>query len=286
MTLTHSEHNGDFDVFGTRIDVVQTQAVIASINEWVSQFRSETGSDGNTGQRSARVITLTNVHAVVEARRNPPLRLAFSNADIVCPDGMPLVWMGRRCGHSLPSRVSGPDLMVAFCEQTWEKEYSHYFLGAGPGVAAQLATNLKMRFPRLAVAGFCSPPFRGLTSDEDDHLVASINAARPEVLWVGLGCPKQETWIEEHRHRLKVGVILGVGQAFDIHAGILKRAPRWMQDAGLEWFFRLCVEPRRLWKRYLVTNSRFIWLLFASRTAAVLQRYRKSGDGAIPPAQA
>jgi len=284
--LTPSARNGGFDVFGTRIDAVQTQAVIACMGEWVSQFRSETGSERKTGPVPARVVTLTNVHAVVESRRNPLLRIAFSNADIVCPDGMPLVWMGRRCGHPLPSRVSGPDLMVAFCEQTQEKEPSHYFLGAGPGVAAQLAANLKMRFPRLSVAGFCSPPFRGLTCEEDDALIARINAARPEVLWVGLGCPKQEVWIEQHRHRLNVGVILGVGQAFDIHAGILKRAPRWMRDAGLEWFFRLCAEPRRLWKRYLVTNSCFIWFLFASRTVAFMQRYRKPSDGTLPPAQA
>jgi N-acetylglucosaminyldiphosphoundecaprenol N-acetyl-beta-D-mannosaminyltransferase len=246
------------------------------MEKWISEFRpvlEGSGKGNNIRPALARVITLTNVHAIVEARRNNTLRLALSHADVVCPDGMPLVWLGRGCGFFLPGRVSGPDLMVEFFRQTNKSGYSHYFLGGGPAVPGKLAANLKIRFPRLEVAGYCSPPFRSLTCEEDEQLVADINAASPEVLWVALGCPKQEAWIQEHRHRLQVAVILGVGQAFDIHAGTLKRAPRWMRDAGLEWFFRMCAEPRRLWKRYFDTNSRFLFLLLGTWAVAFVQRF-------------
>jgi len=173
------------------------------------------------------------------------------------PDGFPLVWMGQRKGFALQRRVYGPELMATFCEQTAGKRYRHYFYGGAPGVAEDLASRFSARFPGLRVAGICSPPFRPLSAEEDREQVADIERSRADVVWVGLGAPKQERWMFEHRKRLNVPVLIGVGAAFDFHTGRVPRAPVWMREHGFEWLFRLCVEPGRLWHRYLVHGSQF-----------------------------
>jgi N-acetylglucosaminyldiphosphoundecaprenol N-acetyl-beta-D-mannosaminyltransferase len=198
---------------------------------------------------------------VMEARHNREFGHMLNEFTVVAPDGKPLTWLGRSCGFDLSRRVYGPELMETFCKVTATKGYRHYFYGGAEGVAEKLTEVMCGRYPGLQVAGCCSPPFRELTRLEDDAMVTAINASGAEVLWVGLGCPKQERWIFNHRDRLRVPIIAGVGQAFDIHAGTTVQAPEWMRENGLEWLFRLAIEPRRLWRRYLIYNTGFLWLV-------------------------
>jgi N-acetylglucosaminyldiphosphoundecaprenol N-acetyl-beta-D-mannosaminyltransferase len=178
---------------------------------------------------------------------------------------MPLVWLSRRQSQGAVSRVYGPDLMLALCQLSVERGYSHYF------TSLLLSSKLQTRFPGLKVAGAYSPPFHPLTAAEDAQIVAQINQAAPDIVWVGLGTPKQDLWMAAHREQLSAPVLIGVGAAFDFHAGRVRQAPRWMQQAGLEWFFRLCQEPKRLWYRYLVYNPLFILLVV--RQLLRLRRY-------------
>ena len=202
------------------------------------------------------------VNNLFEAYRDPVLRWQVSSSQIVAPDGMPLVWLGRLRGRKV-GRVCGPDLMPALCERSREFGYRHFFYGGAEGVAERLADNLRRRFPGLQVVGTHSPPFRPLTDEEDEQAIAKINAADPHFVWVGLSTPKQDAWIATHQTRLNVPVLLAVGAAFDFHAGNLRRAPRWVQGLSLEWLFRLMIEPKRLWRRYLVGNTRFAVYLTA-----------------------
>ncbi|HEV2118276.1 MAG TPA: WecB/TagA/CpsF family glycosyltransferase [Terriglobales bacterium] len=238
-----------FDVLGVRVDAVQIPEMIRRLEQWIGEVPR------------GRYVTLTNVHAIMEAQSRPVFKQVLNRAASVCPDGMPLVWLGRRAGHSLPRRVYGPDLLWDFCRATERQGYSHFFYGGGPGTAQRLAAELTTRFPGVRVAGCYSPPFRPLSAAEDEAIVRRINDAAPDLLWVGLGCPKQEFWMHQHAGLLRVPVMLGVGQAFDLYAGNLRQAPRWMREHGLEWLFRLCREPRRLGKRYLVYNSWFVTAL-------------------------
>ncbi len=238
-----------FKVLGVRVDAVQIPSVIGCMEEWIAN--RETG----------HFVSVTNVHVLIEARHDASFRKAINAADLVVPDGMPLVWLGRLRGYELRHRVYGPDLLASFCQATHKKGYTHFFYGGAPGVAEELARKLKKSFPMLKVVGTYSPPFRPLLQEEDAQVVEMINQAAPGILWVGLGCPKQERWMYEHRDRLTVPVMLGVGQAFDIKAGRKRQAPEWMREHGLEWLFRLCSEPRRLWRRYFIYNTQFFYYL-------------------------
>jgi N-acetylglucosaminyldiphosphoundecaprenol N-acetyl-beta-D-mannosaminyltransferase len=173
-----------------------------------------------------------------------------------------MVWAGHRAGASWMRRVYGPDLMLEVCERAVRKGWSSYFYGGADGIPERLGENLSKRFPGLRIAGTHSPPFRPLTPEEDDAIVAAINEAAPDIVWVGLSTPKQERWMAAHVGRLTAPVLVGVGAAFDIHAGTLAQAPRWMQGRGLEWAYRLYREPRRLWRRYFYNNPRFAWRIF------------------------
>ncbi len=187
------------------------------------------------------------------------LKRIHNDAGLVTPDGMPLVWLGRLRRQPI-DRVYGPDLLLATCERTATKGVRHYFLGGAPGVPELLAEKLRQRFPALVVAGTCSPPFRPLSEEEDRELCARIDDAHADIVWVGFGAPKQERWMAAHRDRLAAPVLIGVGAAFDFHAGLKSQAPRFLQRSGLEWLYRLATEPRRLWKRYLINNPWFLWL--------------------------
>jgi N-acetylglucosaminyldiphosphoundecaprenol N-acetyl-beta-D-mannosaminyltransferase len=246
-----------FDVLGVRVHAVQIPEMIRRMEQWIAE-----GPHG-------RYVTLTNVHAIMEAQAQPAFKQVLNQAASVCPDGMPLVWVGRRSGYPMPRRVYGPDLLWDFCRVTQDKGYSHFFYGGGPEIAQRLAAELKARFPGLRVAGSYSPPFRPASAEEEAATVRRINDAAPDVLWIGLGCPKQEFWMHQHAGRLRVPVMLGVGQAFDIYAGSLRQAPRWMREHGLEWLFRLCLEPRRLGKRYVLYNS---WFVAAAARQMLMQR--------------
>jgi N-acetylglucosaminyldiphosphoundecaprenol N-acetyl-beta-D-mannosaminyltransferase len=195
----------------------------------------------------------------MESYRDHSLRGIHNAAGLVTPDGMPLVWLGRFMGARI-DRVYGPDLMLAVCESSVEKRYSHFLYGGAPNVPEKLAQELTDRFPGLRIAGTYSPPFRELTAEEDRRAVEMINASGAQIVWVGISTPKQERWMFSHVRSLKVPVMIGVGAAFDIHAGLKPQAPPWMRRSGLEWLFRLGTEPRRLWKRYAVNNPMFMAL--------------------------
>lgn len=204
-------------------------------------------------------LCVAAVHTVMEAREDAALRAAVDNAAFTVPDGQPLAWGLRALGHEIPDRVYGPELMARACARAARSGQRQYFYGGRDDAALlRLTDNLRERFPGLQVAGGWSPPFRALSEAELDDVAARINAARPDVVWVGIGVPKQEKWMAAMRARLDAPVLVGVGAAFDFHAGLVPQAPRWMQRAGLEWLFRLLQEPRRLWRRYARHNPRFV----------------------------
>ena len=219
-------------------------------------------------ERASRYVVLANVHVVVTARREAALGGVVAAADLATPDGAPVAWMLRRLGHVGQTRVSGPDLMWALLGRCASDGLPVYFYGSTPQTLLALVGRVRAAFAGLQVAGYESPPFRALTPDEDAQAVQRINASGAGLVFVGLGCPKQELWMHAHRGRINA-VMLGVGAAFDFYAGTVSRAPLWMREHGLEWLHRLLSEPRRLWKRYLVTNTLFVllaaWQLFKSR---------------------
>jgi N-acetylglucosaminyldiphosphoundecaprenol N-acetyl-beta-D-mannosaminyltransferase len=204
-------------------------------------------------------LHFATAHTLVEAQKDARLRDALGQG-LVEPDGMPLVWLGRRQGLRV-ERVCGPDFMPAVVEHGVRHGRTHFFYGGASGVPEDLAARLAARYPGMRVAGTLSPPFRALSADEDEAIIAAINAAEPDYVWVGLGAPKQDLWVAAHRSRLHAPVLLAVGAAFDFHAGKRRRAPRWIQRSGTEWLFRLATEPRRLAGRYTRTNATFIRLV-------------------------
>jgi N-acetylglucosaminyldiphosphoundecaprenol N-acetyl-beta-D-mannosaminyltransferase len=233
------------DVLGVGISAIDMPQAVAEITRWVEE-----------GER--HYVCVTGVHGVMEARRDPELLRIHNASGLTTPDGMPMVWAGHRAGAPGMRRVYGPDLMLEVCALAAERGWSSFFYGGGQGVPELLAERLTARFPGLRVAGTWSPPFRPLTSEEDRAVVDRINRSGADLVWVGLSTPKQERWMAAHTGRLDANALLGVGAAFDIHAGLLPQAPSWMQRLGLEWLYRLGREPRRLWRRYLHNNPRFV----------------------------
>ncbi len=204
-------------------------------------------------------LCVAAVHTVMESRDDDALREAVDGAAFTVPDGQPLAWALRKLGHDIDARVYGPELMDRACARSAQSGQRHYLYGGRDEQAlAQLAANLLDRHPDLQLAGGYSPPFRELSDPELDEIATRINAARPDVVWVGIGVPKQEKWMAAMRSRLDAPVLVGVGAAFDFHAGLVPQAPAWMQRRGLEWLFRLMQEPRRLFRRYARHNPRFV----------------------------
>ena len=217
-------------------------------------------------------VHFCTVHSLVEAADDPVLLEAFAAPDsLALPDGVPLVWVGKAQGQVV-ERVCGPDVMPALLDRSRASNGRHYFYGGAPGVADRLAERMQAAYPGLDIVGTHSPPFGARSAEEEAADVALINAARPDYVWVGLGAPKQDLWAARQRAHLDAAVVLAVGAAFDFHSGGLRRAPAWMQRRGLEWLYRLAAEPRRLARRYLVTNSRFLALLVRSRWAGRRRR--------------
>jgi N-acetylglucosaminyldiphosphoundecaprenol N-acetyl-beta-D-mannosaminyltransferase len=221
--------------------------------------------------REQHYVCVTGVHGIMECRRDEELLRIHNAAGLVTPDGMPLVWLSRWQGFHRTSRVYGPDLMLACCAASHTAGSRHFLYGGGPGVVERLAERLRGRFAGLSIVGTYTPPFRGLTPGEDEEVIERINRSEADIVWVGLSTPKQERWMFAHRGRIKAPVMVGVGAAFDFHAGLKRQAPRWMQRSGLEWLFRLWSEPRRLWRRYLRNNPLFVW--YVLRQAAGWDRY-------------
>lgn len=229
-----------FRVLGVRVHAVQMSEAVEQLRSWIDR-----------PQTVAQYVAVTGMHGIAESRQNDRFRLVLNTAGMVVPDGMPLVWLGRIMGFPLRQRVCGSELIESFCRATGAA-YRHFFFGGSTGVAERLANALHKKYGTVIV-GTYTPPFRPLTDAEEAELASFVEAASPDVLWVGLSTPKQEKWMYEYRHKLKVPVMLGVGAAFDMNSGKVRRAPAWMQENGLEWLFRLASEPRRLGKRYLIT---------------------------------
>jgi N-acetylglucosaminyldiphosphoundecaprenol N-acetyl-beta-D-mannosaminyltransferase len=204
-------------------------------------------------------ICVAAVHTVMASRDDPELCAAVERASFTVPDGQPLVWALNALGHRLPTRVYGPELMDRACARAARSGLRFYLYGGrNQGALAELARRLRLRHPGLKIVGGHCPPFRPLTAAEDDAVIDEVNRSGADVVWVGIGVPKQEKWMARMRHRLDAPVLVGVGAAFDFHAGLVPQAPDALQRLGLEWAFRLIQEPRRLWRRYLRYNPRFV----------------------------
>lgn len=233
-------------VLSAPIDIISWSTALYQLGAWAEH-------------RESRYVCICNAHSVVTASQDAEFGRVVREADMSTPDGAPVAWLMRRLGHVGQQRINGPDLMWRYCEQAQFRDESIFFYGSTENTLALLKSRLLSAFPNLKVAGAISPPFRDLTLEEDAAIVEQINASGAGVVWVSLGCPKQELWMAKHRASIKA-VMVGVGAAFDYHAGTIKRAPKWMQNSGLEWLHRLVSEPKRLWRRYLITNTLFILL--------------------------
>ncbi|HLB50071.1 MAG TPA: WecB/TagA/CpsF family glycosyltransferase [Anaerolineales bacterium] len=246
------------DVLGVHVSAINMPLALETIEDWIAR-------------RERHYVCVTGVHGIMESQQDESLRRIHNAAGLVTPDGMPLVWVSRLKGQRHVNRVYGPDLMLALCERSVAKGYRHYLYGGMEGVPERLAANLQIRFPDLQIVGTYSPRFGPINDEDDAEITHMINDAAPDIVWVGLSTPKQERWMAAHTDRLTAPVLIGVGAAFDFHAGLKKQAPRWMQRSGLEWLFRLVSEPSRLWKRYLINNPKFIFNIALQLTG--LRRY-------------
>jgi len=241
------------DILGVRISAINPAQAVGEIESWI-------------GRRERQYVNVCNVHTIMECQQDARLKQVVNSSGLSTPDGMPLVWLSRLHGFRSAARVYGPDLMLALCERSQATGHRHFFYGGAPGIAERLAEQLQRRFPALQIAGIHSPPFRKVGAVEDRAVLDTIDAASPDVVWVGLGTPKQDLWVADHRPLLEAPVLIAIGAAFDFHAGVLRQAPRWMRRSGLEWSFRLAQEPRRLAYRYLVLNPLFVLNAFLQAT--------------------
>lgn len=235
------------NVLGVGVDLVGPGETLAILDSWMVE-------------RQRGYVCFAGAHGMIEGRRDPELRRIYNASGLTVADGMPLVWHARLQGHREVRRVYGPDLMLNFCAHSLSKGYRHFLFGGAPGVPEQLREVLTARFPGLRVVGCHSPPFRALSAEEEEATATMINAAAPDIVWVGLGAPKQERWMARNRERLEAPALMGVGAAFDFHAGLKPPIPPWMGRNGLGWLFRLASEPRRLAKRYLDIVPTFLVL--------------------------
>ena len=233
------------NILGVGATPQDLNTAVATLERWRAERRQE-------------YVCVVSVRGLVMAQRDPTIRHALNHCGMATEDGMPLVWWSRLAGFSQARRVCGSDLLDAACAYGVPRGFRHYFYGATPKVVERLIDRLQKRHPGVCVTGYRSAPFRPLTPAEDAAEIAAINAAEPDFVWVGLGMPKQEKWMVEHLGKIDATALIGVGAAFDFHAGTKPRAPVWMQHAGLEWLFRLLTEPRRFAQRYLIDNLLFI----------------------------
>jgi N-acetylglucosaminyldiphosphoundecaprenol N-acetyl-beta-D-mannosaminyltransferase len=256
MSSIRSLEPPQISIVGTPISLISPDEFLQVLKRWIADPQD-------------RYVVFRDVHGVIAARNDADLDLAHKRADVVAADGMPVVWALRATGENV-SRLCGPDTMLAACEYGLAFGWRHYFYGGAPGVAEKLVDKLRIKYPGLNVVGTQCPPFHPHSPQENNAACARIRAARPDLIWVGLGTPKQEIWMSEHQGQCGGAVMLGVGAAFDFHSGIIRRAPRWLQGIGLEWAFRLFAEPRRLWRRYLLIAPTFLPLAIRE----VIQRRR------------
>jgi N-acetylglucosaminyldiphosphoundecaprenol N-acetyl-beta-D-mannosaminyltransferase len=236
------------NVLGVGVSALSIPLALSQFDAWIAAGARE-------------YVCVADVHAIMQSRWDEGFRAIHNGAGMVTPDGMPLVWLCRLAGRAAVSRVYGPDLLLATCAHSVARGYRHFLYGAAPGVAAALADTLRARFPGLAIVGTHAPPFHDLSAAEAAETAALIEAARPDVVWVGLSTPKQERWMARFRPLLGAPILVGIGAAFDFHSGTKPQAPFWIQRSGFEWLFRLATEPRRLWPRYRKVVPQFLWYL-------------------------
>ena len=237
-----------YDVLGVNISVLNPARAESVISQMIAQ-------------RQKGYICVAPVSTVMECQDDPLYLRIVNSADLVTPDGAPIAWLGRLAGHKDVERTSGPALMEQLCDDGRVLGWKHFFYGATVDVCDKLENHLKERFPGIHIVGKMAPPFTLRAERADKDVIAAIDQAKPDIVWIGLRAPKQDFWSVLNRTSLEAPVLIGVGAAFDLLSGEKPRAPRWMQQAGLEWLFRLCSEPQRLWRRYLIGNTRFIGLL-------------------------
>lgn len=235
------------NILGVNVNATDLKEAVATLERW----REE---------KQRKYVCCVSVHGIVTARRDRAVHEALNGSGFSTTDGMPLAWWCRGAGHTYAKRVPGSELLGAMCELGSQRGHRHYFYGGSPRVLRLLVERLRREYPGLVIAGSHSPPFRALTPEEDTADINAINKANPDFVWIGLGMPKQEKWMADHVGKINATALLGVGAAFDFWAGTKPRAPRWMQQSGLEWAFRLATEPRRLAHRYLIDNSVFVAL--------------------------
>ena len=240
------------NILGVNVSATFMEQAVETMERWIQEG-------------SKQYVCVTSVHGVIESRFDSNLRQIHNRAGMVVPDGVPLVWFMRAEGHSQVSQVSqvyGPDLMLAMLQKA---QIKHFFYGSSDNALKQLKATLEKRYTGINIVGMHSPPFRPLTNEESETIVSDINQCNPDIVWVGLSTPKQEKWISQHRERLSAAVIVGVGAAFDFHADITPQAPLFFRKRGLEWLYRLSVEPGRLWKRYVKIVPLFIFFGLAQK---------------------
>jgi N-acetylglucosaminyldiphosphoundecaprenol N-acetyl-beta-D-mannosaminyltransferase len=251
------EPASSIEILGCRVSKVTLTEALDLIEQWIQR----------PAQRS-RYVVATGFHGLWEARKDPEFQKVLNSADLFCSDGIAPVWLSRLNGDALPERVPGPDLLAAFLAKADKSGHSSFFLGDTDETLAALKENVQKTYPGHRIAGVLSPPFRTMSAEEDAGIIEEINSARPDVLWVGLGMPKQDWWIHNHQDRLRVSVVAGVGAAFRFLSGSVKRAPEWVGTNGFEWLWRLAAEPRKLWRRDLIDGPRFLAYAFVQSMRA------------------
>ena len=240
-------------------NILGVQVAVTDMNKTLSFLRD------NLNELRGEYICVSNVHTTVMAYEDECYRKIQNEAAMVLPDGKPLSVLERKLGGFREAgKVPGPDLMPKVFSLSEEMGYRHFFYGSTEQTLKMLESNLVKKYPNIQIAGMYAPPFRRLTEEENQEIIQKINVVKPDFLWVGLGAPKQEVWMAEHKGKISA-VMIGVGAGFDFHAGVVKRAPVWMQKYGLEWLYRLTQDPKRLWKRYVVTNNKFFWYIIRGK---------------------
>jgi N-acetylglucosaminyldiphosphoundecaprenol N-acetyl-beta-D-mannosaminyltransferase len=234
------------DVLGVRVSAINMERAVELADQWISA-----GRPGYT--------CVCAVHSIMEAQKEERYLEILNRAAFNLPDGMPLTWIGRLQGQLGMDRVCGPDFMLEMCRLSVERGYRHFLYGGRPGVVEQLGANLRRRFSGIKIVGTYTPPFRNLNAEEERELVNQVHESRPDILWVGIGAPKQERFMAHYVQQLQVPLMVGVGAAFDYHTGRIRDSPNWVKRAGLQWLHRLIQEPRRLWWRYMSSNPAFLW---------------------------
>jgi len=235
-------------ILGSRVHLVSVMRTVDHIEHWIGL------RDGQ-----CRQVIVTGFHGLLEAHKSPRIRSILNAAELWVPDGIAPVWLARMRGHREAVRAPGAEIMLEFLKRAGEKSYSSYFYGDTEETLASLCATVARKYPGHRIAGTYSPPFRSFTPGEDAAIVEQINAARPDILWVALGLPKQDIWIHERLKNLKVPAAIGVGAAFAFVAGTVPRCPKWMGNAGFEWVYRFLKEPRKLWRRDLLDGPRFLF---------------------------